>query len=807
MLPNNPKKFTEKAWEAISRTPDIAKASQNQEIETEHLMKALLEQNGLATSLFNKAGVSTTKVQEYTDIFIYHPPKVKNKPNNIYLQTVCKLRKTSILGFQRLISRLSKGDRGDRRRRGVRFLELIGLRYFSDSFLGRSLENLLDNAEKYRQEYKDKYISTKHLILAYLKDDRFGKNLYQELQLDEAKLKEIISQVRGNQKVTDKNPESKYEALEKYRRELAKYLEQLQKARLEYEAVEAVNRSTIGFLATTRSELRTPLNAIIGYSDLLSEDAEDFEYDDFLPNLERIKVFGMHCLRNINNIYDILTIVRMKADMKRGHNLQIYKVEVDKLVQDVVDTAKNLAEKKCNTFQLLLGENLGIMYADVSKVKEVLIKILDHAANFTENGVITLSVERANNQKLQNLHYQGAESLNNAQNYIVFRVSDTGIGMTEEQLKDIFEPLTTRCSYSSLSLGLAICQVLCEMMGTKIDVESKYGEGSTFTVGFPERVMNETLRSEVYYQEFQLDEAKLKETISQVKKLTDKNFEDKYETSEIYTQEELLTYIKKFQEAKIKAKAVTASIIAILGMNESRKDLNAIIREVEILEEKVFEAGDDDFTTDVKPDLEQIKRSVLHLLQMISDCSSFLQIETGQITLDLENIEVNKLVQDVVTTAKNLTAKNRNTFKLLLGENLGIIYADVSKVKEVLIRILDNAAKFTQEGVITLSVERGNNQKLQGHQNRNAEPFNNAQNYIVFRVSDTGIGVKKEDLKYMFRPYFGNNYYPTTRPYGVRLGLSICKNFCEMMGAKIKVESMYGEGSTFTVEFPQRVMI
>ncbi|MDT9341456.1 ATP-dependent chaperone ClpB, partial [Trichodesmium erythraeum 21-75] len=149
------------------------KTSQNQQIEAEHLMKALLEQNGLVASLFSKVGVSTTKIQEYTDSFIKRQPKVKNIPNNIYL--------------------------------------------------GRSLDALLDNAEKYRQEYKDEYISIEHLILAYLKDDHFGKNLYKEFKLDEVKLKKTISQVRGKQKVTDKNPEGKYEALEKYGRDLTEF--------------------------------------------------------------------------------------------------------------------------------------------------------------------------------------------------------------------------------------------------------------------------------------------------------------------------------------------------------------------------------------------------------------------------------------------------------------------------------------------------------------------------------------------------------------------------------------------------------
>ncbi len=171
---NNPNQFTEKTWEAIAQTPEIAKNTQQQQIETEHLMKALLEQNGLAISLFNKAGVSTSQVQEYTDTFINNQPKIKNTSN-------------------------------------------------SNVYLGRSLETLLDNAESCQKEYGDEYISIEHIMLAYLKDDRFGKNLYQEIKLDEAKLKDIIALVRGNQKVTDKNPEGKYDALEKYGRDLTEF--------------------------------------------------------------------------------------------------------------------------------------------------------------------------------------------------------------------------------------------------------------------------------------------------------------------------------------------------------------------------------------------------------------------------------------------------------------------------------------------------------------------------------------------------------------------------------------------------------
>jgi len=170
MQPTNPNQFTEKAWEAIAHTPDIVKAAQQQQIETEHLMKSLLEQEGLATSILNKAGINVQRLRDRTEQFIQRQPKVSGSGSSVYL--------------------------------------------------GRSLDMLLDKAEAYRQEFQDEYISIEHLLLAYAKDDRFGQALFQEFGLDEAKLKNIIKQIRGSQKVTDQNPEGKYEALEKYGRDL-----------------------------------------------------------------------------------------------------------------------------------------------------------------------------------------------------------------------------------------------------------------------------------------------------------------------------------------------------------------------------------------------------------------------------------------------------------------------------------------------------------------------------------------------------------------------------------------------------------
>ena len=170
MQPTDPKKFTEKAWGAVVRTPDIAKQNQHQQIESEHLFKALIEEEGLATSIFNKADISVQRLRDKTDDFINSQPKISNLGDSIYL--------------------------------------------------GRSLDSLFDRAEKYRQDFGDEYISIEHIILGYAKDDRWGRKLFQEFGLSESKLKEIIKQVRGNQKVTDQNPEGKYQSLEKYGREL-----------------------------------------------------------------------------------------------------------------------------------------------------------------------------------------------------------------------------------------------------------------------------------------------------------------------------------------------------------------------------------------------------------------------------------------------------------------------------------------------------------------------------------------------------------------------------------------------------------
>jgi ATP-dependent Clp protease ATP-binding subunit ClpB len=170
MQPTNPDQFTEKAWEAIAKAPEIVKEAKQQNLESEHLLLALLNQDGLATSIFNKAEMPISQVRDRATALMAGKAKLATAPESVYL--------------------------------------------------GKSLDQLLDRAEQHRKDFGDEFISTEHLILSYAKDDRFGKALFAEFELNESKLRTVIEQIRGNQKVTDQNPEGKYEALEKYGRDL-----------------------------------------------------------------------------------------------------------------------------------------------------------------------------------------------------------------------------------------------------------------------------------------------------------------------------------------------------------------------------------------------------------------------------------------------------------------------------------------------------------------------------------------------------------------------------------------------------------
>ena len=228
---------------------------------------------------------------------------------------------------------------------------------------------------------------------------------------------------------------------------------------------EAANNAKSQFLASMSHELRTPLNAIIGYSEMLQEDATDRGETESIPDLQKIHGAGKHLLTLINDVLDLSKIEAGKMQ------LLLETFEVAPLVDQVATTMRPLVEKNANRLVVNCAAEFGLMHSDATRLRQVLLNLLSNASKFTEQGVITLDVERAGPT-------------------VVFRVRDTGIGMTPEQLGRLFETfsqaeVSTAAKYGGTGLGLAISRKFCQMMGGDVDVESRVGAGSTFTVRLP----------------------------------------------------------------------------------------------------------------------------------------------------------------------------------------------------------------------------------------------------------------------------------------------------------------------------------
>jgi CheY-like chemotaxis protein len=248
--------------------------------------------------------------------------------------------------------------------------------------------------------------------------------------------------------------------------ELAKSIEEAEKAKTE---AERANQSKSTFLANMSHELRTPMNAIIGYSEMLQEEAEDLGQEDFIPDLQKIHSAAKHLLNLINDILDLSKIEAGKME------LYLESFDTNTLIEDVVATITPLVEKNRNTLKVNLLANLGTMHSDLTKLRQSLFNLLSNASKFTENGTITLTVISYTQE---------------GKDWISFQVSDTGIGMTPQQIAKLFQAFTqadasTTRKYGGTGLGLAITKKFCQMMGGDINVESELNKGSTFTIQLP----------------------------------------------------------------------------------------------------------------------------------------------------------------------------------------------------------------------------------------------------------------------------------------------------------------------------------
>ena len=231
---------------------------------------------------------------------------------------------------------------------------------------------------------------------------------------------------------------------------------------------ERANSAKSQFLASMSHELRTPLNAIIGYSEMLEEEVNELGHPDLAPDLRKIQGAGKHLLALINDILDLSKIEAGK--------LELYLEDFDpgELIRDVATTIQPLVAKNHNELVVEANE-LGQMRGDQTKLRQMLLNLLSNACKFTERGRVSLEAARVGTGDGERLR---------------FRVTDSGIGMTPEQLTRIFEAFSqaeasTSRRYGGTGLGLAITRRFAQLMGGDVTVESEPGRGSSFTIELP----------------------------------------------------------------------------------------------------------------------------------------------------------------------------------------------------------------------------------------------------------------------------------------------------------------------------------
>jgi signal transduction histidine kinase/ActR/RegA family two-component response regulator len=235
------------------------------------------------------------------------------------------------------------------------------------------------------------------------------------------------------------------------------------------QAAEQASRAKSAFLANMSHELRTPLNAIIGYSEMLEEEVQDSGKISNVRDLQKVQAAGKHLLALINDVLDLSKIEAGKMQL----HIEVF--EIQDMIEEIVTTLTPAIAKNENAFQLHMPKEIGAMRGDVTKVRQILLNLLSNACKFTDHGRISLDVER--------LRTAG-------QDWIRFRVGDTGIGISAEQQENLFQEFTQADisisrKYGGTGLGLAISHRFVQMMKGRIMVESAPGLGSVFTVDLP----------------------------------------------------------------------------------------------------------------------------------------------------------------------------------------------------------------------------------------------------------------------------------------------------------------------------------
>lgn len=250
--------------------------------------------------------------------------------------------------------------------------------------------------------------------------------------------------------------------------------------------------------------------------------------------------------------------------------------------------------------------------------------------------------------------------------------------------------------------------------------------------------------------------------------------------------------LKELEAAKVQAEDGSRAKSQFLAnmSHEFRTPLNAIIGYSEILKEDAVASGQTDSSTD----LDRINAAGRHLLALVNEVLDLSKIEAGRMELFVEQFDVAELIGDLVSTVHPLAAANGNELSVNCAPDLGRMAADATKVRQILYNLLSNAAKFTEQGRIVVGAHRLEEPGVEKH-----------DGWIVFTVTDNGIGIARDRIESAFRA-FDQLDSSTTRKYGgTGLGLAISRHYCEMMGGAISAESEPGRGSVFTVRLPANV--
>ena len=243
---------------------------------------------------------------------------------------------------------------------------------------------------------------------------------------------------------------------------------------------------------------------------------------------------------------------------------------------------------------------------------------------------------------------------------------------------------------------------------------------------------------------------------------------------------------KELEDAKDEAEAANESKSQFLAnmSHELRTPLNAVIMYSELLAEESEEQNVPSFV----PDLMRIKAAGKHLLELVNGVLDLSKVEAGKMDLYPEELDVDELMKEVVSTFEPMVEKSKNSLVANVAPDARSMFGDVTKIRQVLFNLLSNANKFTHEGRIDVQVSR--------------VPLTQS---ICFSVGDTGIGMTQEQQNRLFQPFMQADASTTRKYGGTGLGLAIIKRFTELMGGSVEVESVEHEGSTFKVILPERI--